>query len=92
MILAYFEDALTQAGKLSPKYRVALAQSYFSLARNYFDSDQRLYGELMEKVRTFDPSFRPKESATYNAVQKLFGFAMAERLASFKRRAKKAVT
>jgi GT2 family glycosyltransferase len=43
-------DALQTTGRLSAPYRVALAGSYFSLARNYYDLDRRLFRQLMRVV------------------------------------------
>ena len=78
--------ALEANQRLSPEYRHALARSYFGLARNYFDLDREKYYELMAKVLTLEPAFRPLESRLYNMFRHCLGFYAAERLASWRRR------
>jgi Glycosyltransferases, probably involved in cell wall biogenesis len=78
--------ALNAAGRMKSEYRRALASSYFHLARNYFDRDQKKYRETMEKVLMLEPKFQPRESAIYGLAKRMFGFSAAESLASWKRR------
>jgi GT2 family glycosyltransferase len=52
--------------------------SYFALARNYYDIDRRKYGDLMEKVFALQPLFRPRESSLYNVTQRALGLGPAE--------------
>lgn len=78
--------ALNAAGRMKSEYRLALASSYFHLARNYFDRDQKKYRETMEKVLMLEPKFQPRESAIYGLAKRMFGFSAAESLASWKRR------
>jgi glycosyltransferase involved in cell wall biosynthesis len=85
-VLQKAEQALRVGGRLTQERRRALACSYFSLARNYFDRDRSVYRRLMDEVRSVDPEFRPRESAFYNAVQRMVGFETAETLAAWKRR------
>jgi glycosyltransferase involved in cell wall biosynthesis len=86
IVLAKAMHTLEQQKRLSGKYRRALAQSYFHLARIYFDLDRPSYDRLMKKVLNLDPRFRPRESRTYNLTRRLLGYTAAEKLASFKRR------
>jgi glycosyltransferase involved in cell wall biosynthesis len=85
-LLQKAESELARAGRLSAPYRRALAESYFHIARNYHELDGAAYARLLNKTLSLWPAFRPKESASYNLAQRVFGFAGAERLASFKRR------
>jgi glycosyltransferase involved in cell wall biosynthesis len=86
LILEKIENSLRKSDRLSERYRQALAQSYFTYARNYYDVDRSQYHELMKRVLHLWPQFRPQESRIYNSVQQLGGFAIAERLASCLRR------
>ena len=84
-VLEKAEASLLKVGRLVPCYRQALATSYFSLARNYYDLDRPTYLRLLERVLLLDPGFEPKESWLYNTAWRLLGFAAADRLASRKR-------
>lgn len=86
IVLDKTKTQLAQSNRLSRVYREALARSYFSLARNYYDIDRQQYIRLMDEVKSLSPEFKPKESALYNFFQKIFGFSIAEGLASFKRK------
>jgi hypothetical protein len=48
--------------------------------------DAGIYAEVMSKVMELDPAFRPKESRLYNTTWRIFGFGVAEALASAKRK------
>jgi glycosyltransferase involved in cell wall biosynthesis len=89
-LLRKAELKLAQAGKLSVGYREALAKSYFHIARNYYELDRAAYLRLLNKTLSLSPAFRPRESASYNLAQRAFGFAVAEKLASCRRRVRKA--
>jgi glycosyltransferase involved in cell wall biosynthesis len=79
--------ALISQNRLMTQYRRAVARSYFALARNCYDLDRDHYHDLMIKVLTFDPGFKPTESRLYNMTQRLLGYQLAEAFASAKRRA-----
>lgn len=85
-LLEKAESSLAEAGRLEPRYRNALAASYFHLARNYYDLDRPMYLRLLDKVLWLCPGFAPRESPLYNTAWRLAGFATADRLASYKRR------
>jgi glycosyltransferase involved in cell wall biosynthesis len=85
-VLDKARNSLAKADRLKPAYQHALAQSYFHLARNYFDLDRSKYRVAMQKVLTLDPQFQPRESATYRLARQMFGFGVAETFASWKRR------
>jgi len=80
------ENRLRDAGRLSVKYRQALAQSYFYLARNYYDIDRAKYARGLKRALSLDPGFRPNGSTLYRWVQWMLGFELADKLASHKRR------
>jgi glycosyltransferase involved in cell wall biosynthesis len=80
------EYRLNSTGRLSTKYRKALAQSYFYLARNYYDLDRSKYAQVLKKVLALDPNFHPSGSTFYRWIQRMLGFELADRLASQKRR------
>ena len=85
-VLEKAERRLMGEHRLSDDYRHALAQSYFSIARNYYDISHSDYQRVMKHVMEIAPGFRPSESRLYGAVQRLLGFSCAEKLASYKRR------
>ena len=85
-VLEKAEASLLETGRSVPRYRHALATSYFSLVRNYYDLDRSTYLSLLDKVLALHPGFEPKESWFYNTAWRLAGFATADRLASCKRR------
>jgi glycosyltransferase involved in cell wall biosynthesis len=84
-VLEKAEHQLAATGRFVPRYRVAMAKSYFHLARAYYDLDAATYERLLEKTLELSPDFRPDESRLYNAVWRLSGFAGAEKLAKIKR-------
>jgi glycosyltransferase involved in cell wall biosynthesis len=88
-VLNKAEAKLSTSGRLSARYRQALASSYFHLARNYYDLDRSRYTQLMHKTLALFPTFKPHESALYYFVWRVLGFPVAERLASYKRRVMK---
>lgn len=90
-VLEKAEARMQAAGCLSARYRSALASSFFSLARNYYDIDRSEHAALLHKTLSLSPGFRPRESRLYNLSQGLFGFAMAEELASRMRRFRKSM-
>jgi glycosyltransferase involved in cell wall biosynthesis len=80
------ESNLSDAGRLSTRRRQALAQSYFGIARNYYDIDRSKYALALKKALSLDPSFRPGGSAFYRLVRRTLGFELADELASRKRK------
>lgn len=85
------ERKLLEQDKLSPGYRCALAQSYFSLARGYLDIDYSKYCKFLEKTLTLNPQFQAysgDRTALYNVAQKTLGFSNIEKFVVFLKRAK----
>jgi glycosyltransferase involved in cell wall biosynthesis len=85
-VLEKAESRLVAAGRLSERYEQALAQSYFSIARNYYDIDRLKYKQMLKKTLSLHPGFRPNDSTFYRIIQQMFGFEIADKLASYKRR------
>jgi glycosyltransferase involved in cell wall biosynthesis len=85
-LLGKAESTLRGSGRLSGRYRRALAQSYFDIARNYYDVDRSMYSRVLTKALSLDPEFSPGGSAFYRLVQRMLGFELAEMLASRKRK------
>jgi glycosyltransferase involved in cell wall biosynthesis len=85
-VLVKAERKLEATDRLLPRYRCALAASYFRLARDYYDLDRATYKQFLAKTLALWPNFRPGQSPLYNTACWLFGFAFADRLASYKRR------
>jgi glycosyltransferase involved in cell wall biosynthesis len=92
-ILEKFERRLAEQEKLSTKYRDALAQSYFMLARGYLETDPLKYSSFLKKTLDLSPKFQANNAdrtALYNLSQKLFGFRRFEKLVFLIKRAKAA--
>ena len=66
--------------------RRAAARRLHAVARNAFGIDNAWYQELMKKIRTLDPDFRPTGRLPYRIAERWLGGEAAERLASWKRR------
>ena len=91
-VLEKAECELRATGRLDSIYQQALATSYFRLARNYYELDRGEYQRLLTKTLALWPDFRSGHSRLYNTVSRLFGFALADRLASYKRRGRRMVS
>lgn len=77
------ENNLLRRSNFCEKYRKALAQSYFLLAREYLKIDISKYKSLLDKTLTLDPKFqanRKDRTYLYNIAQKIFGFRNFEKL------------
>jgi glycosyltransferase involved in cell wall biosynthesis len=85
-LLSKAESKLEGSGRLSARYRQALAQSYFYIARNYYDIDRSKYAQVLRKAISLYPGFRPEGSRFYRWVQRMLGFELADNLASRKRK------
>ncbi|MEQ8744313.1 glycosyltransferase family A protein [Parasphingorhabdus sp.] len=79
------ETLLTEAERLTPAYKNALAQSYFLLSRNIASFDESRARSVERHARDLDPDFRPSAGAIYLACYRLLGFIGAERVARLKR-------
>lgn len=83
LIIKKAENQLLQKGTLSMKYRQALAQSYFELARGYLDINQpKNYSKLLEKILDIFPAFQVnnRHSKSYRLAQNILGFRQTERI------------
>jgi glycosyltransferase involved in cell wall biosynthesis len=80
------EGKLNIEGRLSTEYRSALAHSYFSIARNYYDLDRSEYARMLKKTLLIAPDFQPHDSRLYCFAQRILGFKAADRLASYKKK------
>jgi glycosyltransferase involved in cell wall biosynthesis len=89
LVLEKAERKLVNMHSDSTRLKKALAQSYFHIARSHFDLDRAEYRQLLAKTLELDQHFQPSESAMYNVVQKIFGFNLADHIASFKRKTSK---
>jgi glycosyltransferase involved in cell wall biosynthesis len=85
IVLKKVEKKLLKLNKLSNKYRCAMAQCYFELAREALKSDYyKLYLKLIEEVLITYPDFKKKSrKAIYNIVQNICGFRQCERIAFY---------
>jgi glycosyltransferase involved in cell wall biosynthesis len=66
--------------------RRAAARRLHLVARNAFGIDNAWYQDLMKEIRSLDPQFRPTGTLPYRIAERWLGGAVAERLASWKRR------
>ena len=75
------EIKLAQQGKLTAKYRAALAQSYFVMARRYLAIEPAKYYQFKDKALNLCPEFKPdnkQRTAAYNFAQNILGFKRLE--------------
>jgi glycosyltransferase involved in cell wall biosynthesis len=78
---------LKERGLLSEKYKRAMALSYFSLARNYYEAaDRPKRQQMYAQALALDPQFAPNESRLYTTAYRLFGFRTVEWLATLMRK------
>jgi glycosyltransferase involved in cell wall biosynthesis len=76
------ETRLSQLGRLSQRYRQALAHSYYGKIRaDRHRIDRAQYCWALEKIVALDPAFVPTQvRPSYTALQKILGFEQTERL------------
>ncbi|WP_026733926.1 glycosyltransferase [Fischerella sp. PCC 9605] len=94
-ILENTEQKLLEIGKLSTKYRHALAQSYFMIARGYLHIDYSKYLNFLDKTLTLCPQFKANSAdrtAIYNLAQNIFGFRRLEQFVVWLKRFKTSTT
>jgi glycosyltransferase involved in cell wall biosynthesis len=100
LVLNKAEQQLRRRGLLSEKYRRALAQSYFAMARAYLAREETVrdgsnylsYVQLLEKTLALYPTFRANNRGlAYQGVQYLLGCRRAEQLAHLKSQAEGSV-
>lgn len=84
-IVCRAEQKLRQQGRLTTKYRHALAQSYFSMARKYLSVDPAKYYQLRAIALSLNPKFKPDSqhrTPAYNLAQYILGFKNLENITS----------
>jgi GT2 family glycosyltransferase len=86
------EVVLMATGRLTSHYRKTLAYSHFVLARVAYDLDHTTYQALLQKALALQPNLKPEVSFAYNSLQALFGYEMADMIASQRRQLLKIVT
>jgi hypothetical protein len=80
------ESILQTRDQLSPRYRRAIASSYFAMARCYYEEDRATFHELLDEAQRLSKSFARKQPFVYRTIATTFGPNVAERLATCKRR------
>lgn len=85
MVFKKMEAKLRNAEQLMDHYREALAISYYSIARRYYETDLAEYQRALAHARRVCPGFQPRQSRLYNLLQAVVGFDTAQRVASYKR-------
>jgi len=91
LIVSRVEQKLRATSQLTTIYQKALAQSYFTLARKYIETEPQKYKELLNKVLSLHPTFRANSkdrTIFYNLVQNILGFRRLEQLVVFFKRLK----
>jgi glycosyltransferase involved in cell wall biosynthesis len=79
LILEKAEMKLNQSGKLSSKYRKALAQGYASKKRFYFlYFSHYQYLRILKKILSLDPTFKVDKNRKSYFLQIIFGFLLTE--------------
>jgi glycosyltransferase involved in cell wall biosynthesis len=86
-VLQATEVEFRKRDRLNEKYRAAMAQLYFKMARSdYYVEDRHEFDRLLGEARRLSPSFACRMPWKYRAMLRVFGVEMAERICSTKRR------
>jgi hypothetical protein len=85
MLYKKMERILQNKGMLTPRYQEALAVSYYSIARKYYETDPIEYRRALAHARRIYPGFKPRQSMLYNILQEIVGLHIAQRIAYYKR-------
>jgi len=84
-------DHWQQTGVLDDERRAALIAVYEHAARSLFELDRSSFEEVVLRLRTFEPRFRPTGPPTLRALSGLVGYPAAEQIALWWRQFKGAV-
>ena len=82
------EQHLQETHQLTPERRYAINQARFECARMIWLSNRDWANEIIAKIQHSDRAFLPSGSAapkTYRLTYQLFGFSIAEQMATLKR-------
>ncbi|MEL6988589.1 MAG: glycosyl transferase family 2, partial [Bacteroidota bacterium] len=77
------EQKLDRQQRLSYKYRRALAQSYFKMARKYLTIEPSKYYKFRNKSLSLDPNFKPDanhRTTAYSIALNFLGFKNLEKI------------
>ncbi len=91
-ILEKYELRLADRNRLTPVYREAIAQSFFLIARKYFDSDEAKYKQYLIRALTLSPDFRANKvnrSQFYSLLEAAVGFRQTEKIVTLAKTTKK---
>ncbi|MGB7445401.1 MAG: glycosyltransferase [Coleofasciculaceae cyanobacterium] len=92
LVVGKAEKQLSQLGRFSSKYRQALAQFYYDLARLYLYREYprkidglsySKYVQFLEKTLRLFPDFKADNGILFNLLQKGLGFRSAEKFTVF---------
>ena len=84
-ILQKIENELVARKEFAAKYRCALAQSYFAIARCYLVIEPANYYKFLAKTYSLCPNFQPSSehrTKIFNLAQKIIGFKNLEKVVS----------
>lgn len=84
-ILQKIENELIQRQAFTEKYRSAIAQSYFAIARSYLAIEPKNYYKFLDKTYSLCPNFQPDSkhrTKAFNLAQKIVGFKNLEKVVS----------
>ena len=84
-ILQKIENELIQRQQFTAKYRCALAQSYFAIARSYLAIEPANYYKFLDKTYALCADFQPDSkhrTKIFNLAQKIIGFKNLEKVVS----------
>lgn len=80
------EQRLRSDGRLTPRYRSALAQAYLDSARKLYRYDRTQWRALVARAELLDPGHSTRQSRQYRVTRRLLGRGGAERVAQVKGR------
>ena len=85
-VLREARDKLRDSGRLTLNYKRAIAQSWFGVARKYFDTDFNWYSSLLDEALELSPSIAGRQSRKYRILARALGISRTEKLRSLKRK------
>ncbi|MFI5177690.1 MAG: glycosyltransferase family 2 protein [Vicinamibacterales bacterium] len=88
---AELHDRWRQGGGLDDERRHALVAVYEHVARSVFQLDRSRFAEVVERLKTLEPRFRPAGPPALRALSGVVGYPAAEQIAAWWRQVKGAV-
>jgi glycosyltransferase involved in cell wall biosynthesis len=87
---AQLHDQWASDGTLDAKRRAGLVKVFGYVARSLFPIDRARFDEVLARIHTLEPHYRPEQPRSLRALSGLIGYRSAEQAALWWRRVKRA--